>query len=148
LQELVNALTDDDMIDLMNKMQTYDKNKDFTVAECKEKYAVIEVVEQLFTYIKGKGTNLLRDGDTKVYFYSESIGLDFVKDRGCKWNVSYRSAEQDFFLALELDGTLKGHLYSDTADVHASMMALGRKFLSQPGEKREEKKEKKRRGEK
>jgi hypothetical protein len=103
--------------ELLRNYVNYDKNNDFVVAEGTEKREVIAIIESLMKQLGENTSNVFQTARGALLCYPWSK-LDMKPPKkGEKWTVSFRGKVESFVLSLNKKGVLRGHLYSETAEV-------------------------------
>jgi hypothetical protein len=106
--------------EILEGLKNYDRNKDFVIADCPEKMEVIAIVESLLSQIKGDVSNACRIKSGALLCYPWDK-MHFPHSKKDKWAVSFRGTKETFLLSLDKKGSLRGHLYSDKAEIYRTM---------------------------
>ncbi|MDR3170179.1 MAG: hypothetical protein LBU17_00980 [Treponema sp.] len=110
--------------ELIEKYTTYNKDHDFVVADGPQKQEVIAIIESLIGQIGNDTSNVFQIEQGALLCYPWHL-LDMSppkKDE--KWTVSFRGKIDSFVLALNNRGELRGHLYSEKAEVYNTIKAF------------------------
>ncbi|MDR3301263.1 MAG: hypothetical protein LBT01_01855 [Spirochaetaceae bacterium] len=108
---------DDFTSELLTNYMNYNENNDFVVAEGAEKRKVIAIIESLLGQLGDNTSNVFQTAEGALLCYPwRKLDLKPPK-KGEKWTVSFRGKVESFVLSLNKKGVLRGHLYSETAEV-------------------------------
>jgi hypothetical protein len=106
--------------EVIEGLKNYDRQKDFVVANGPEKKEIIAIIESLLCKIEGDASNVCRT-ERGVLLCFPWDKIDFPKTKKEKWAVSFRGIEETFLLSLDKKGVLRGHLYSDKAEIYRTI---------------------------
>jgi hypothetical protein len=116
--------------EVLEGLKNYDRQKDFVVADCPEKTEVVEIIEELLAQIEGSASNVSRTPRGALLCFPWDK-IDFPHSEDDKWAVSFRGPDESFLLTLSNNGGLRGHLYSDNAEIHRTIKEFkGAKMLT------------------
>jgi hypothetical protein len=106
--------------EIFEGLKNYDSKKDFVVADGPEKREVIAIIESLLAQIVDDVSNVckIERGALVCYPWDK---IDFPQTKNDKWAASFRSPTETFLLALDKKGGLRGHLYSDKAEIYRTI---------------------------
>jgi hypothetical protein len=107
---------DDFKKEVFESMKNYDRNKDFEVADGPEKKTVIKIIESLFSQMGEDTSNVFQTERGVLLCFPWDI-IKFPRMKKEKWAVSFRGRDENFFLSLDKKGVLRGHLYSEKAEI-------------------------------
>jgi hypothetical protein len=95
----------------------YKDDNDFVVAEGPEKRKVVEIVESLLKQLGEETSNIFKTRRGALLCYPWKKMKMKPPKKGEKWTVSFRGKVESFVLSFNNNGVLRGHLYSEKAEV-------------------------------
>jgi hypothetical protein len=106
--------------EVLDSLKNYDRAKDFEVANGPEKKEVIKIIESLLRQMGEETSNVFRTERGALLCFPWDI-MNFPQMKKEKWAVSFRGRDENFFLSLDRKGVLRGHLYSEKAEIHRTI---------------------------